>query len=92
MPIVTPIVTFDDGPGGVLVANYQEDRFTPTLGQTVFNLAATPVAGTTTMKINGQDYSELGGYFAVAVAVVTWSDTPFSLTTDDEVIITYFIP
>lgn len=84
--------TSTTGGGLTIVADYAEDIFAPTMGQTVFVLGATPVAGTVTFKVSGQDYSQLGSYFTLVGATVTWLDVPFSLTPNDEILVAYFTP
>lgn len=71
------------------------DFFTPTGGQTVFNLTqGTPADGSDTiMRVNGETYAEgspTPGFFTVTGAVLTWLDR-FLLDADDEVEIQYFI-
>lgn len=59
------------------------DLFTPTAGQTVFNLSATPInPASLAFYVNGVDYAGNGA--TVSGATVTWSG-PFALGPEDTV-------
>ncbi len=71
------------------------DFFTPTLGQTIFNLTlGTPADPTdTVMRVNGETYAEgnpTPGFFSVSGTTVTWHNR-FQLDGSDEVEILYFV-
>jgi len=67
------------------------ETFVPTLGQTVFNLAATPSShADVQMFINTVKYIIITNY-TVAGSVVTWTDFPFTLDSLDIVEFIYFI-
>lgn len=74
------------GPAGS--GDVQTDLFTPTSGQTVFTLSATPVAGIISVAVNGVDYYTPVSW-TVAGTVVTWNDVPFVLQPSDLFAVTY---
>jgi hypothetical protein len=77
--------------GGTGVVDQREEVFTPSLGQTVFNLSATPnPANDTSVFVNTVKYI-YGVNFTVSGTQVTWLDSPFTLDSLDVVEIIYYV-
>ena len=81
------IGTKGDFATGGASANVNTEVFTPTNGQTVFNLSFS-VTKTLSLQINGQRQVETND-FTVAGTVLTWLDADFVLETTDELVIKY---
>lgn len=80
------------GGGGVPgTVDQREETFTPTLGQTIFNLSATPAtANDTSFFVNTVKYI-YGISYTVSGNQVTWLNSPFTLDSLDVVEIIYFV-
>ena len=69
----------------------REDTYTPSNGQTIFTLTATPTDITDVdVYVNNVKYEQLTNYTVLSNAV-TWLDTPFTMQTTDAVEIIYFV-
>lgn len=100
--LITPDPITIGGPGGTALTwsqiagsgggvNRIEQTFTPTLGQTIFNLISTPVnPNDVDVYVNTVKY-RYGFDYTVAGSLVTWLNTQFSLDTQDTVEIFYFV-
>ena len=79
------------GVGGGGGGDFRSEAFIPTLGQTVFALAAVPTdPDSVGFFINTVKYIQSVNY-TVAAGIVTWLDTPFTLDALDIVEITYVV-
>lgn len=70
-------------------ANMKEDEFTPTLGQVSFILSEAP-GDLESLKfiVNGIEYDRDVDY-NISGVTITWLDVPFTMETDDKVIVRY---
>jgi hypothetical protein len=76
--------------GGAAAIDQREETYTPTAGQTVFNLSATPLnANDTAMFVNSLKYTH-GLHYNVVGSVLTWTNVAFQLDSADYVEIVYF--
>lgn len=84
-------ILIDAGGGG---GDSTQDFFTPTNGQTMFTLSATPLdVADVIMYVNGVAYAEgspTPGYFTVSGTTLTWLDV-FVFTTNDDIVVVYFV-
>ena len=90
------VINIDDvAGGGGGAGDPTTEYFTPSNGQTIFNLAQAPAnPEDTLMKVNSLTYSEgnpTPGIFSVSGNVLTWLDRDFTLDTTDEVEVIYFV-
>jgi hypothetical protein len=71
-------------------ATFQEDTYTPSLGQTVFVLSQTFVGGSgfSEVKVNTVCYLKTIDY-TISAGSMTWLNTPFSLDSGDVVVVKY---
>jgi hypothetical protein len=73
-------------------SEFQQDPFTPTLGQTVFSLSqaflGTP--GISLVLVNNLAYVE-GTNYTISGTTLTWLDTPFTLDGSDSLVAVYQI-
>jgi hypothetical protein len=71
------------------LASWQQDEFTPTLGQVTFILSSAPTNPTSVeLYVNGVLYDDVGDY-TISGQTITWLDTNFTMETTDQVIIRY---
>jgi len=80
-----------DAISGGGASDFRRDLFTPSIGQTIFVLSATPAdPDSVGFYVNSVKY-ELNVHFTLLVATITWNNVAFVMSNTDQIEINYVV-